>query len=331
MPGSAAIFQDTPSGSPGGVAGSTACSAGLRFNRLLQKVFSGPSRKADCQNMVQKNEQDGLLRSVVISMSAGSWSRSGGMGSKKMDAIIEKANRQRSALPAGHKTGERKTPGRRGPYAFTTYWAMRAEWAPSMKLLFVWSIVYALCFFSTVYLAAARSANPAMELPLHVSLILSTLCVLKIVHHQLAAVLTYPLYPRWLQRLAFRVEGWEALAGFAGFADRSNFMGVCTIALDLNEHDGYGSRVMEAALDLFCLEANRAFLKFYDNPDFKTFSHSGNTASGSVNCAIAGKMYRFIKRELRRINRELSIIARVELRVNNTIVTATELPKHDSV
>ena len=159
------------------------------------------------------------------------------MSDESLNSLIKKAERAREKTdpPVKKKAGKPGTGC--APYAFTTGWAMKGEWEPSMKSLFLWNTLYALCFVATAYLSVMRRNNPAMVIPFYVFLGLSILCVIKILRYHMTALFTYPLYSRWTKGLSFGVEGWEKLVAYEGFANREKFMGRCTVALQLKERD----------------------------------------------------------------------------------------------
>jgi len=214
-------------------------------------------------------------------------------------------------------------------YSFKTFWAMKNEREESNASIFLWSVIYAICFLTLFYLFISTSTELYYKYLRILFIALSALCVFRIFYYYLQSIMTYPSYINWIKRMPFTISGWSSLFNHDGFYDHELWINKCTLSISCKPCSDYHRNALYSSLLLFCNNANRTFLKYHDD-NLITWENNSDTISGSCNCKIIGKLYRYIIIDLKKIHSITNIIDSVNIRIDNTFVSASELETSNS-
>lgn len=249
------------------------------------------------------------------------------MSNKYLDKLIkESLNKQHFNKPQTRTESIKRTVN---IYSFKTFWAMKNEREESNASIFLWSVIYAICFLTLFYLFISISTGVYFKYLKILFIVLSALCVFRMFYYHLQSIITYPLYINWIKRIPFTITGWSSLFSYDGFYDHEIWINECTLSISCKPCSDYHRNALYSSLVLFCNNANRTFTKYYDD-NLITWKNNGDSVSGSCNCKIIGKLYRYIIIDLKKIHNITDIIDSVNIRIDNIVLNASELETANS-
>jgi len=214
-------------------------------------------------------------------------------------------------------------------YSFKTFWTMKKEREESNASILIWSVIYALSFLTLFFLFASNSTEFYHKYLKIFFILLSALCVFRILYYYLQTMITYPFYINWIKRMPFTITGWSGLFSYDGFYDHETWIKECTLSISCKPCSDYYRNALYSSLLLFCNKANRTFVRYHDG-NLITWKNNRDSISGSCNCKIIGKLFRYIIIDLKKIHNITNIIDSVNIEIDNIVVNASEVETANS-
>lgn len=208
-------------------------------------------------------------------------------------------------------------------FSFRTYWAMRAEREETRLTTFLWSFVYAASLITLFFLLITPVQSAIVTQPKPIFLAAVVLCLFRILYFYLATLCSYPQYLKWINKMPFTVSGWDKLFG-PHFLDHEKWIQLTTVQIISKPGSAAQKTALQQTLKNFCRQANRTQERYYTD-GLVPWKTEANSISGSCNCKITGKIYRFLNKDLKRFHHQHRIIDKIKIRSDNKTLEVSAL------
>jgi hypothetical protein len=121
---------------------------------------------------------------------------------------------------------------------------------------------------------------------------------LRLLYTELYAFFTFSRFRKWRKQLPYRLEGWQELVDMPHFGKAHWWRRECTLRVTITSENENVVQGFNDLAALLCRNCNKGYYTAFSSDPRISWSLDGHQLRGSVNGAVARKIYDFLRKDM---------------------------------